>query len=117
MPSTRENVQSLEQLAAMLDASAGAFDAARLRYLRVLKRLEEVSIAYVTGSENRLEVCAVTEQLLEAKFMVSETARRTRLYRQALEQAPPRSNVAPAQTDAGRLPPPAKRYYELSIGV
>ena len=113
MPSTRENVQSLEQLAAMLDASAGAFDAARLRYLRVLKRLEEVSIAYVTGSGNRADVCAVTEQLLEAEFMVSETARRTRLYR----EAPPRSNVAPAQTDAGRLPPPAKRYYELSIGV
>lgn len=117
MPSDRDNAQSQEQLAAMLDASAGAFEAARLRYFRILNRLEAVSIAYVTGNGKRVEVIAVSEQLLEAEFMVSETARHTRLYQEALEQATSRSNAAPAQTDTGHLPPPAKRYYEMSIGV
>lgn len=131
MSSDRDNAQSLEKLAAMLDASAGAFEAARLRYFRILERLEDVSIAYVTGTGSRVDVCAVSEQLLEAEFMVSETARRTRLYSEALEHASehgaqhtaPGSNPtlmqqdAPVKAHAGQLPSPAKRYYEMSIGV
>ena len=116
MTANRDQAGRLEQLAAMRDASAGAFEAARINYLRLLTRLEEVSIDYIQGRCEREIVCGVLEQLIEAKFLISENARRTRMYQDAFESA--RQQVgAKSRRHHQVLVPSRRKYLELSTGA
>ena len=122
MPSYQPEACSQDQLLAMRDASAGAFEAARVKYFRLLRHMEVASIDYVIGKCDKAQVNALAEHLLVAEFNVSEAARRTRLYQEALDKQMARharngktQSAAPTQKTQERPHPSIKdnRYLEL----
>ncbi|MFK7847551.1 MAG: hypothetical protein AB8G77_19825 [Rhodothermales bacterium] len=98
------------QLLAMRDASAGAFEAARIKYLRLRKHAESVSLDYVCGNCDAVQVRAVAEQMLEAEFIVSEAARRTRLYQATLDK--PTASIAPSKKPQPVSKPSRRSTYK-----
>ncbi len=86
MPSSNVRAGELQHALAMRDAAAGAFEAARVRYNKLLSQAESISIDYVYGRTDQIRVRTVAEQLLEAEFIVEEAARKTRLFQDAAEK-------------------------------
>lgn len=90
MPTEQFDLRSREQLLAMRDSAAGAFEASRIRYKHLADRLENKSLHYIYNKVDASQVMAAAEQLLEAKTNVEEAARRTRLFQDILDKMPRR---------------------------
>ena len=75
-----------EQLIAMRDAAAGAFEATRHKHIRLLGKAEAISLDYIAGVVAPEQVRSAVSDLLEARKHLSEAARRVRSYQQMLDK-------------------------------
>lgn len=112
-----------EQLIAMRDAAAGAFEAARHKHIRFVGKAEAVSLDYIAGVVTREQVRRVVSDLLESREQVKTAARHVRSYQQMLDKLAIReAREIKARARQVRMksttPRPyiSKPYLEFSVG-
>lgn len=113
MPEISE-VQNYMSLAQKRDDYIKAFNASRVKYIKIRKLVELVSIDYINGDCERALVRAALEHLQEIEFHIKEQARQARSYQQKLTQL---GCTKPAQAPSSSKQPPkaklASRHFEL----
>lgn len=111
-----------EQLIAMRDAAAGAFEAVRHKHIRLLGKAEAISLDYIAGLCTREEVRRVVSELMDAGASAKRTAYRLRQLQDMLDklaikearEIKARARRARASTAKTR-PYVSKPYMEFSM--
>lgn len=75
-----------EQLIAMRDAAAGAFEAVRHKHIRLQGKAEAVSLDYIAGVSTREEVRQVVSELIDTRIDVKRAGHRVRQYQMMLDK-------------------------------